>query len=213
MDPVEVEINLPDEHLYTSGAHPYFRAPHIYIATPTRFMPRRGSTTDVVLATSRDGVRFDRTIKDAFIRPGLDPKNWGNRANYTAYQIVPTSLREMSIYMQGGRRYALRTDGFVSVNAPYEGGEMTTRPLIFAGSRLVVNFSTSAAGQIRVELQDASGRPLAGYALDDAKPLIGDRIEQEVSWAGGADVSQLAGQAVRLRFVMEDADLYSLRFR
>src|SRR5437867_2343833 len=29
----------PLEHLYTSQTHPYFRAPHIYIAFPRRFLP------------------------------------------------------------------------------------------------------------------------------------------------------------------------------
>jgi hypothetical protein len=32
-----------------------------------------------------------------------------------------------------------------------------------------------------------------------------------VTFAGG-DLRRLAGQAVRLRFVMKDADLYALRF-
>ncbi|MEY5011084.1 MAG: hypothetical protein RLZZ253_2223, partial [Verrucomicrobiota bacterium] len=35
--------NLPGEHLYTNHTHPYVRAPHIYLALPTRFVPGRGS--------------------------------------------------------------------------------------------------------------------------------------------------------------------------
>ena len=42
---------------------------------------------------------------------------------------------------------------------------------------------------------------------------VGDAIEREVRWKGGADVSALAGRPVRLRFVMKDADVYALRFR
>jgi hypothetical protein len=30
---------------------------------------------------------------------------------------------------------------------------------------------------------------------------------------GGSDVSKLAGRPIRLRLVIQDADLYSLRFR
>ncbi len=32
------------------------------------------------------------------------------------------------------------------------------------------------------------------------------------AWVGGSDFGQLAGQTIRLRFEMKDADLYSLRF-
>jgi hypothetical protein len=138
--------NLPDEHLYTSQTHPYFRAPHIYIATPTRFMANRGESSDIMFMTARGDTPFARTFKEAFIRPGLDPARWGNRANYVAHNVVPTSPNEMSIYHDhSGERYVLRTDGFASVNAPQSGGELLTRPLLFSGSELVLNFSASAA--------------------------------------------------------------------
>ena len=43
--------------------------------------------------------------------------------------------------------------------------------------------------------------------------LVGDAIEREVQWASGLNWASLKGRVVRLRFVMQDADLYSLRFR
>ncbi len=110
-------------------------------------------------------------------------------------------------------RYTLRTDGFASVNAPYAGGEMVTRPLEFDGSRLVLNYATSAAGELRVEIQDADGHALPGYGLENCPPIFGDQIERIVAWQQGPDVSALAGKPVRLRFAMRDADLFSLRFR
>ena len=76
-----------------------------------------------------------------------------------------------------------------------------------------MNYSTSAVGSVRVELQDQDGNPIAGYTLADCPEIYGDAIEEVVQWKGGADVSALAGQTVRLRFVMKDADLYALRFR
>ncbi len=211
--PVDVQINLPGEELYTSNVQPYFRAPHLYIGLPTRYLAKRGSSTDIVFVSSRDGLRFDRTVKDAFIRPGLEPSAWGNRANYVAYNIVPTSPQEISIYATGGRRYTLRTDGFISIHAPYEGGELVTKPLVFEGKKLVVNFATSAGGQIKVELQDERGQPIEDFALAQSKPLIGDAIAQVVSWKNGGDVSALTGKPVKLRFEMGDADLFSIQFR
>lgn len=114
----------------------------------------------------------------------------------------------------GGRRYTLRTDGFVSINSPYESGELITKPLIFEGQQLVINYSTSAAGVVWVELQDAEGRPIPGYEFERCEPIVGDEIERTVEWSGdiGHNVGGLAGKPVRLRFILEDADLFSFRF-
>jgi len=231
--------DTPREHLYTSQTHPYFRAPHIYVATPMRFLPGRkaltaeqahtlgvdpgyaSDTAETVFMTTRGGHHYTRTFMQGFIRPGPDLGNWASRAGLSALGIVPTGPAEMSLYKQAhyaqpsGQlvRYTLRTDGFVSVNAPFVGGSFMTRPLTFTGRELVVNFSAGAAGGLRVEIQDAGGKPLLGFALADAVEQIGDEIERVVTWKSGRDVSGLAGQPVRLRFAMQDADLYSLRFR
>jgi hypothetical protein len=83
---------------------------------------------------------------------------------------------------------------------------------VFEGNHLVINTSTSAAGSVRVEIQDAAGKPISGYALSDCPEIYGDEIAEVVAWKGGDDVGTLAGRPVRLRFVMRDADLYSIRF-
>ncbi|HEX9660542.1 MAG TPA: hypothetical protein VGA18_09580, partial [Rhodothermales bacterium] len=160
-DPVHLLPNEPGEHLYTNGTHPYFRAPHIYVSLPTRFHPDRGNATDILLMTSRRGGPFDRTFKEAFIRPGPDLARWENRANYAALNVVPTDTAEMSIYVRG-RRYTLRTDGFVSLHAGFEEGEVVTVPLLFDGSRLEMNASTSAGGHVLVDMLSESGDLIAG---------------------------------------------------
>jgi hypothetical protein len=239
-DPVEMSFgDKPREHLYTSQAHPYFRAPHIYIATPMRFLPGRkaltdeqaaalgvqpgyaSDCTDAVFMTSRGGNHYTRTFMEALIRPGPDLGNWASRAGMTALGVVPTGPTEMSLYKQAHYaqpsahvlRYTLRTDGFASVNAAYGGGEMLTRPLKFSGRELVINFATSAAGSVRLEVQNIEGKPLPGFTLAEAHEQIGDEIERVVRWNSNTELSRLSGQPIRLRFFMKDADLYSLRFR
>jgi len=59
------------------------------------------------------------------------------------------SLRTRSVNV---RRYTVRTDGFVSVNAGASGVEFTTHPMTFSGGSLELNFSTSAVGSVRVEI-------------------------------------------------------------
>ncbi len=77
----------------------------------------------------------------------------------------------------------------------------------------MLNYATSAAGSIRVEIQDANGQAIPGYALGQSPELYGDQIDHVFQWQNGSDVSGLVGRPIRLRFVMKDADLYSLRFR
>ena len=90
---------------------------------------------------------------------------------------------------------------------------MISRNLQFTGGELVINYSTSAAGSLQVEIQNASGSPMPGFAAAECTTIVGDEIERVVSWKSGSDLSRIAGEPVRLRFVMKDADLYSLRFR
>ena len=84
---------------------------------------------------------------------------------------------------------------------------------MFEGSRLVLNVSTAASGSVLCGICDAAGAAIDGFAAEGCKPVIGDRIEYPVSWKGGGDVSRLAGRSVRLRFFLQDADLYALRFQ
>ena len=103
--------------------------------------------------------------------------------------------------------------GFVSLQASYAGGEFTTKSLMFSGQRLALNYSTSAAGSLRVEIQDAAGTPVRGFTLDDCAEIFGDEIERVVTWTDGNDVSKLAGRPIRLRFALKDADLFALQFK
>ena len=228
----------PIEHLYTNQTSPYYRAPHLYLSVAARFMPGRQvlsdeqakainvnpkyfkDTSDAVLMTSRGGGIYDRTFLGGFIRPGIGAQNWVSRTNYPALNVVQTGPEEMSVYVNQDyaqptahlRRYSMRLDGFASAQAEYAGGELVTKPLKFSGKALEINFGTSAAGGVRVEIQDSTGKPIPGFALADATEQIGNEVQRVVSWKQGSDVSSLAGKEVRLRFVMKDADLYSFKF-
>ena len=107
----------------------------------------------------------------------------------------------------------MRLDGFSSVNAPYKGGTLTTRPFTFTGNQLEINYATAAAGEIVVEIQDENGIPLPGFTRQQADRLIGNELARTVSWKGNSDVGTLASKPVRLHIYMKDADLYSIRFK
>src|SRR6185436_9843177 len=144
-----------------------------------------------------------------------------HRSNMPARGVVQTGPGEFSMYASEHyawpdnrlRRLTVRRHGFASMHAGHGGGEFTTLPLTFSGTNLLLNYASSAAGSVQVEIQDAEGKPVPDFSLADVKLLFGDELEAVVRWKSGKDVSSLMGTPVRLRFVMKDADLYSLRFR
>ena len=241
--------------LYTNQIVPYYRAAHVYLGFPTRYVASRGlltplnekiarahprygnDYTDGGFMTSRDGRTF-HVWGEAFLRPGPVARGrWLYGGNYQNWGLVETEMeaspegvasllgevdtREISLYAtEGGwvgkanqmRRYTLRIDGFVSVQAPITGGQMVTVPLTFDGKELQVNYATSAAGGVRVEIQNEQGEAVPGFALEDCPVIFGDAIEGTVSWKNGPDVGSLAGKPVRLRFELKDADVFAFQF-
>ena len=63
-----------------------------------------------------------------------------------------------------------------------------------------------------MELLDAEGTPLPGYAYADAVPLHGDSVRMPVRWKAGQDVGPQSGKPVRLRFHLRDCKLYAFQF-
>ena len=239
--------------LYTNAIKPYYRAPHLLIGFPMRYVERGWSDSmkelperehrewrssknerygtalsEGLLMVSRDGVNFKRW-NEAFLRPGIERKGtWNYGHQFIAWSVVETEStyegapNELSLYAIENywtdkstdlRRYTLRIDGFVSVNAPMSGGELITKPIVFNGNKIIINFSSSAAGGIHVEIQDKAGNPIPGFTLEDSSPLFGDSLERTVTWAKGSDLTSLSGKVVRLRFKIKDADLYSFQFK
>lgn len=247
-------INSPPEQLYTNQVQPYYRAPHILIGFPMRYIERGWSEsmrllpeleerefrssqsmrygvalTESLFMSSRDGHTFNRW-NEAFVRPGIERLgSWTYGDNMMGWQVVETKSslaesapNELSLYVTENywkgtasslRRYTLRIDGFVSVNSSMDGGEVLTKALNFNGSNLFINFSSSAAGTIYIELLDVNGNPIKGFTYADCDPIFGDSIERVVSWNGSTDVSSLEGKDIRIKFTMYDADLYSFQFK
>lgn len=188
-----------------------------------QFHPRYGlAVTDGLFMSSRDGRRF-RRWNEAFLRPGPESeKRWVYGDGYAAYGLIETRSavegedRELSLYASANDwsdtpvqvfRYTLRLDGFVSRGAGYAGGEVVTQPLVFEGEALSVNFATSAAGGMRVRLEDAEGNALAGY---DSGELFGDATDRRVDFE--RPLSELRGKPVRLCFHLRDAEVYAFQF-
>ena len=184
--------------------------------------------TDGLFMGSRDRKTFLRW-NEPFIPPGPESHGrWFYGDNYQALGLFeiesdsPSDADEISFLVTENycrapgtifRRFAIRKDGFVSVRADRNGGELTVVPLRFEGQHLQINFATSAAGSLRVQLEDWGGTAIPGYAMEDCDEVVGNSLDRIVSWQGLRDVSALAGELIRLRFHLCEADLFSFQFR
>jgi hypothetical protein len=173
------------------------------------------------MMSSRDGLHWYLPNLEAWERPGLDPHNWTQRSNMPAagFVFAPGEPDAFSMYISRHyqwpdnslQRLVVRKYGFASVHALRGGGEFTTRPIKITGNRLLLNMATSAPGSVQVELLDAQNRPLSGYSIADCPVLFGDDLEREITWKSGKSLKELKGQAVKLHFVMSDADVYAFK--
>jgi len=229
---------VPSHHLYTSQTHPYFRAPHVYLATPARFFPGRqvlseaearevqvhpkyyNDTSDAGLMTSRGGLVYDRTHMEALLRPGMGPGNWVSRSNYPVLGIVQTSDTTMSLYTNQDygqptahlHRYEFRLDGLSSWHAGNQPGWLLTKPFKANAQGVFFNYWTSASGYLKVECLDSDLEPINGYGADEATELIGNHINRLYRWQDGGQLRLPADGIIRLRIHLRDSDLYALRF-
>jgi hypothetical protein len=228
---------------YGGNISPYLEAQHVYIGLPNAYYHwkfdlsrkwwtgkyvQEPSTMDVQLVLSRDGVHWHRAPKrEPFIRLGGEGTFWsktiwpdGNAIRvgdelwfYFAGLDVHHKEQSQKTSRGARSRAVLRLDGFISADAAYTGGELTTKPLIFSGARLELNVDTSAGGTVLVEIQDEAGEPVEGFTIVDADEVNGNYIRKVATWNGSNDVSSLAGKVIRLRFVMRDTKLYAFQFK
>ena len=225
--------------LYVMLAQAYW---HFWQRPPEQRWGRRGGpdgppmqilgpgAIDARLAVSRDGLHFSRAGAGApFLR--LGPAGaFDSRMVWALPNPVPMGDEIWFYYAAGNRdheqfldpaaseplggigRAVLRADGYQSLDADHRGGEATTVPLRFSGSRLEVNLDTSGGGVAMVDILDEAGEPIPGFSGDAAAPLWGNSVHLPVSWREGNALGSLAGRPVRLRFRLRDCRLYAFQF-
>ena len=119
-------------------------------------------------------------------------------------EVVPGQLRGGFAPVEVRAFAGMRS---VNTRLTQPNGSFTTTVLPWKRSTLPsvrVNVETTLSGGLLVELLDAEGSPLPGHALTDCANIIGDFEDAAVTWLShaGHDTEALAGDGVRLRFVM-----------
>jgi len=219
---------------YTTGVTRYEDAADVYVMFPTPYYhypspphPSNDGPIDLQFAVSRDGVNWMRPDRRPIVRQGMEGR-WNGGNHYAGYGITRHG-DELSIYFVGQdithagykkrgyirgtiTRAIYRLDGFMSADAAYEGGELTTPVIVHDGDRLVLNMDGSAGGWIKVELLDESGEPIPGFTESEADLLAGNMLNRLVTWRGSHDVGDLRGKPIRMRLVMRDVKLYAFQW-
>ncbi len=240
--------DAPIIEMYTNNVQQYYRAPHMLLGIPTRYVDRVSdpagfsqmpdwkhrqmfmrytekrcgtAMTDACLMTSRDGMNFRRT-NEAFHTSGIENgDNWYYGDCYFAHGMaetesdIPGAPNEISLLVTDRyfakhiklQRYAVRLDGFFSWRCDFTQGKIITKPIVFEGDYLSMNFATSALGSVRIRILDENGAPIDGY---DSGNHFGDSVDRIVDFE--KPLKDLNCKPVRLEITMSDADLYSFRF-
>ena len=177
------------------------------------------AVTDAIFMFSRDGETWHR-YNEAFFTPGYETEqNWVYGDCYSAYNLIDSGRESYYMYDKGWHRsvgqpkplyrFEIRKDGFACWMADGQERVLVTKPLVFEGAELHLNFQTSAAGHIYVDVLDENGEALPGAASFE---LFGDTIDRNVYFEDGGSFAKYAGRPVRLRFRMLDAKLFSMCF-
>ncbi len=221
----QVDYNPSHFHadIYNVGI---FRYEGLYVALPAVYHatsgaePRTHGFHLVELACSRDLQNWQPLLEDR--QPFIGPSPTGQGA-YDLTQILPPSAPvirgdELWFYYSGLKYReipkdsdpdhgavclaVLRRDGFISMDASEENGTLLTKPFEVRGAKLFVN-TDAAQGVLKVEVLDSSKK-----ALMVSDHVVGDQPHARVQWKS-ADLSNLKGQTVSLRFTLRQAKFYS----
>ena len=182
------------------------------------------------LAISRDGDKWDSNWIDAeqpLVERGGDgawdkdmilPANWiithgdkhwvyyGGANERHGTEGVFSPQREGAIGLA-----SLRLDGFVALEATEQPGTVLTKPFRLAGKSLEVNVDAKA-GEVSLEILDASGEPLAGFSGNNQAVGRGiDELRWRPKWRSAEGLSEIEGQTIRLRFKLRQARLYAFQ--
>ena len=115
----------------------------------------------------------------------------------------------------GGKQlhmFSVREDGLVCLRAGAKRGTLLTKPILCTADTLLLNCATSAAGSVRVGILTQNGQPVCGRSIEDCDVIYGNGTDIPVTFRGKRALGNLAGHVIRLKFELQDAELYAFRF-
>jgi hypothetical protein len=213
---------------------------HGYYFAPIQILNRAkgGGVVDIELATSRDGLNWQRPFRKPFWLTRSDGNQFDSGAIFLCPQVV--SLEQelrfyYGAYSQGATGSddsklasgiglaTMMRDRFAGLQAvphsdqptlkhPLQNiGQVTLKPIRFGPSEIIVNADASA-GMIRVEILDANAKRIRGFSYDEAIPLRGDSLEHLARWKFRG-LNEVAPGEYIIRLHLEKATVYALSLK
>ena len=223
----------PDTELYNLICYKYEKVYIAYLGV-SRFRPG-AYYLDVELATSRNGVDFTRVCRGKRFIPagphGYYKNSWVDYDVMQGWQEKPIIVDDtVYIYYKGFNRQHGQAS---SACAPYEGAavglvtfkrdrfvglktgppgpcRLVTKPFILEHPKLYLNAATWGEGAIRVEVLTRDWQAIPGFGEAESSEVRGNALAHRVRWTDRADLGELIGKEVRLKFCMKDARIHAI---
>jgi hypothetical protein len=191
---------------------------------------------DIELATSRDGLNWQRPFRKPFWLARSQDGKFDSGAIFLSAQ--PVALEdEMRFYYGGYSQGATGSDDLTlttgiglatlprdrfaglqpvprsdqpTLKKPLDRvGQVTLKPLDLTGVKKLELNADAAGGEVRVELLDGDGRRVRGFSREDAIPVTGDSLRHSLGWQGRGITNLLSGSYM-LRLHLNSATAYAL---
>jgi hypothetical protein len=176
------------------------------------------------LAYARHGTAWHRAGQGVPFIPHGGPDDWdrGNLQCASAPVYLDDEIRYY--YMGSSQRHqvhwelepqtaglglaTLKPDRLVALQAGDAPAELLSMAFTPPSSGLFVNAATGRDGWLRIEALGVDGHPIPGCEAAACEPVVGDALDHQVRWAGGAAFP--ADQPTRLRVRAQNASLFSI---
>lgn len=191
------------------------------------FAQGNDGTWETQLAVSRDGRKWTRPDRTAYLGPGLFGAPDGGinslygvgliRCGHEICQYGQGQSVTHGIFEPGERRgvgaiyrFVLPRDRFIAAAAGPRGGRLLTEPFRWPGGELALNVDCGGLGEASVEIRTAEGAPVPGFTHADCDRVDLNQLAAPVTWRAKTPHSLPDGSGVRLDVRLQAARLYSL---
>jgi hypothetical protein len=226
-DPAWVEFHTSPVFFY-SGV--YF--------SPLQILDRatQGGVVDIELATSRDGLNWQRPFRRPFWLARSEGGKFDSgaifltaqpvvlddeiRFYYGAYSHGATGGDDMKLTTGIGLA-TLPRDRFAglqpvprsdqpTLKTPLEKvGQVTLKPLDLTGVKRLELNADAAGGEVRAEILDGEGKRVRGFCREDAMVVTGDSLRHSLRWQA-CSITNLPSGSYMLRLHLHNATAYAL---
>ena len=183
----------------------------------------------IELGLSRDGIQWERPFRDRMFLPVTRRKDdfdggviWTNatpvfledsiRYYYGAYAGNWKTNKELMRTPTGVGFASMPRDRFAGIRPLSEIGQITLKPVCVDGASAISLNADASGGKVRVEVLNEEGRRVRGFSREDALPVHGDSLTNEVGWKQKR-IADIPPGKYLFRVHLDNAMVYALTIR